>query len=98
MARQAAAEAPGNSEIPERDPGLRNEELLVEVDGETVGHPCQEIARRRIQSLCFDRPSVEIFIGPLPQLLPQAAENPCRLGEFGRSNLVFVYRVEKKAA
>ena len=59
---------------PSPDPGLRDEQLLEQADGVAVGHPGQEVLRAT-SSPSARRSRIEELAGPLPDLLPQAAED-----------------------
>ena len=81
-----------------RDPGLGNEQLFVEIDGESIGHAGEKVASRRVEALRLDCATVQEVIRSLAHLLPETPENPCRFGELGCGNFVFVDGVEEEAA
>ena len=81
-----------------RDPRLRNEELLVEIDRVTIGHAGDEVLGRHVEPFALDRPLVEELLRVLADFLPQAAENPGRLLELRGRDLVLVDGVEQEAA
>src|SRR5580765_6566893 len=70
------------------DPGLGDEELLVEADGVAVRHAGDKVLRRHVEALVPDGPAVQELLGPLADLVPQPAEDSCRLAKLRRRNVV----------
>src|SRR5439155_20082750 len=79
-------------------PGFRNEQLLEEADGVTVGHAGDEVARRGVEAFGVDRAAIEELIGMLAHLVPESAEDVGGLAELRGRDRVLVHRFEQKAA
>src|SRR5262245_63632566 len=69
-------------------PGLGDEQLLEETNGEAVGHAGDEVPERGIESLLFDRACFEVLTRTLPKLLPQSRQDVRGLAELGCGNRV----------
>src|SRR5437762_793777 len=80
------------------DPGLGNEELLVEADRVPVGHAGKEVPGGGVQALLVNRARVEELPRLLVDLFPQPAEDTARFLELGRRDVVLVNRIEQEAA
>src|SRR5688500_19474000 len=88
--RRSALGPSGLRFAPHGDPRLRDEKLLVERDGEAVGHAGEKVSRGGVDPFRFDDPPLEELVGPGAQFVPQTPADPRGFAELRRRDLVLV--------
>src|SRR5262245_27783637 len=82
--------------LSQRNPGLRNEELLVEIDGVAIGHAGQKVLGRSVQPLRLQCPSIQEFRWTLAHFVPQSAQDAGGFPELCGRYLVLVHSLEEE--